>query len=378
MSQIVCDENLLKVVRRQVSELKESSTAQGPDSDINFVEEAVKGLFPLATRSEVKSAAQWLSSCLFGLGSLEDLISEEAVDDICINGPGVVWIDRGGVLQATDISITSEELQLFIERIVAPLGLRADRLAPLVDARLGDGSRVHITMPPVAVDGPYVAIRCFRKRRLNVSDFCDLAMIDLVTSLVSDKKNIVVSGATGVGKTSFVAALAGWFGPNERIATIEDTAELDLFHDHVVRLETRVANSEGIGAVSMRELVRASLRLRPDRIVVGEVRGGEAFDMVQALNTGHNGCLATIHANSSLDALNRLVSLCMLADSALTVELATRLVSGAVHCVIHLIRNADGSRVVAEIMDVSEQTVMVRERQGPPVDNQEFWSLHDD
>src|SRR5690606_32317729 len=220
-----------------------------------------------------------------------------------VNGPGPVWVERDGVLQRTPTVVDEAGVMLLIERIVAPLGRRVDRSSPSVHARLPDGSRVHAIVPPLAVDGPCLTIRRFRLRDVTVEHFTTPDVASLLRWAVAARCNVLVSGGTGAGKTTLLNALAGCLPGGERIVTVEDAAELRLRTDHVVRLEARPPSSEGTGAVSIRDLVREALRMRPDRIIVGEVRGPEALDMVQAMNTGHEGSLSTCHANSPVDAL---------------------------------------------------------------------------
>ena len=247
----------------------------------------VEGAAPLCTGTEVEILAEMVSQRLFGLGSIESLLADETVDEVMINGPGRVWIERFGSLEQTDLSIDDLTLRMVIERIVAPLGLRVDRTVPFVDARLPDGSRVHVAVPPLALDGPYVTIRCFADQPFTVDRYCAGPVAELLIEAVHRRASLLISGGTGSGKTSLLNALAGHISPSERIVTVEDAAELRLPGQHVIRLEARPPNAEGAGEVTVRTLVRNALRMRPDRIIVGEVRGAEALDMVQAMNTGH-------------------------------------------------------------------------------------------
>lgn len=324
------------------------------------VANVLRELDPLLDEQSLARYTAELFGELVGFGPLDALLDDSAINDICVNGPGPVFIERDGIMLRTDVLLSREQLDASIERILAPLGLRVDRLSPIVDARLPDGSRVHVTLAPLAVDGPYLAIRRFRQVPFILSDYCDLAMLELLVEAVTRKDNIVVCGGTGAGKTSFLNALAAWIPDDQRIATIEDTAELRMPQSNVVRLEARAANSEGVGAVSMRELLRASLRLRPDRLVVGEVRGAEAFDMVQALNTGHAGSMSSVHANSVMSAANRLATLCVLAESDLPHAVALDLVHEAVQLYVHVRRLTDGRRVVDQVWNVGDESLYVR------------------
>jgi pilus assembly protein CpaF len=270
-----------------------------------------------------------------------------------VNGPRRVFVERAGRIEAIDSEIDADAILRIVERVVAPLGLRLDRASPMVDARLADGSRLHAVLPPLAPDGPCLTIRRFAMRSVALADFgLDGAAVAFLETIVRAGWNVVVSGATSAGKTTCANALIHAIDPLERVVTIEETAELRLDQPHVVRLEARPANAEGAGAVSVRELVRASLRMRPDRLVVGEVRGAEAFDMLQALNTGHDGSVSTIHANSPADALARLETLVLLAGVALPLAAVRSQVSAAVDAIVQVARGAGGSRSVVSVAEV--------------------------
>jgi pilus assembly protein CpaF len=288
-----------------------------------------------------------------GLGVLESLLADGDVSDVMVNGPGPVWVERRGALEELPIRLDRVTIDLLVERIVGPLGLRVDRSSPLVDARLPDGSRVNIVVPPLAVDGPCITIRRFATRALSLADFCPPDVATLLAASVVARANILGSGGTGAGKTTLLNALAGHIPSGERLVTIEDTAELRLAQDHVVRLEARPANAEGAGAVSIRDLVRNALRMRPDRIVVGECRGGEALDMVQAMNTGHTGSLSTCHANGTVDALHRLETMVLLAGVPLPLAAVRDHVHAALDLVVQVARHGDGRRSVVEVAEVS-------------------------
>jgi pilus assembly protein CpaF len=272
-----------------------------------------------------------------------------------VNGPGPVWVERGGELVRTDIRLTRQAIDLLVERVTAPLGLRADRATPVVDARLADGSRVHVVLPPLAVDGPAVTIRRFGATAVRLGAFCSPDVERLLGRAMAVGYNLVVAGGTGAGKTTLLNALCGLLPASERVVTVEDAAELRLPGDHVVRLETRPATADGLAAVGVRELVRAALRMRPDRIVVGEVRGAEALDMVQAMNTGHGGCLSTCHANGPVDALRRIETMALLGDGrGVPLGAVRSQMAGAIDLVVHVVRTGGARRRVAGVAEVVE------------------------
>jgi pilus assembly protein CpaF len=293
-----------------------------------------------------------------GLGPLEDLLADPAVEEVMVNGPHQVYVERSGRIEAVEACFADEEeLRNAIERILAPLGRRVDELSPMVDARLADGSRVNAVIPPLAIDGPALSIRRFGVSRPGPRELVELgtlteAQLERLEKAVSDRRSVLVSGGTGSGKTTLLNALSGFVSPGERLVTIEDAAELHLRGRHVVRLESRPAGVEGRGEVTIRDLLRNALRMRPDRIVIGEVRGAEALDLLTALNTGHRGALSTVHANSPADALARLETLALMAGLGLPHEAIAAQVRRGIDLVIHLERQADGSRRVTEIADV--------------------------
>jgi pilus assembly protein CpaF len=274
------------------------------------------------------------------------------------NGPDRVFVERGGLIEATAIAFADEEeLRNAIERILAPLGRRVDELSPMVDARLADGSRVNVVIPPLAIDGPAVSIRRFGAERPGPDRLVELGTLDLgqvarLEAAVRQRRSILVSGGTGSGKTTLLNALSSFVGSEERVVTIEDAAELRLQQPHVVRLESRPAGVEGRGEVTIRDLLRNALRMRPDRIVIGEVRGAEALDLLTALNTGHDGALSTVHANSPRDAIARLETLALMAGVGLPHEAIAEQVRRGIDLVVHLRRLPDGSRRVTEILEV--------------------------
>ena len=294
-----------------------------------------------------------------GLGILESLLSDDSVTEIMVNGAQDIFVERDGQSRRSPLAFSSEKaLMGVIERIVSPIGRRVDESSPLCDARLKDGSRVNIVIRPVALKGPTISIRKFAKRRLQVEDFVkfgslDGAMVGFLRVCVEQKKNIVISGGTGSGKTTLLNIISNLTPPFERIVTIEDAAELKLYHDNLVTLEARPANVEGRGHISIRDLVKNALRMRPDRIVVGECRGGEALDMLQAMNTGHDGSLTTAHANSPRDMLARLETMVLMAGMDLPVAAIREQVSSAVQIIVQQTRFACGSRKVTSITEIT-------------------------
>lgn len=296
---------------------------------------------------------------LFGLGPLEALLSDPTVSDILVNRADQVYVEREGRLEPCPLVFKDDQhLLRIIERIVSSVGRRIDESSPMVDARLADGSRVNAVIPPLALDGPVLSIRRFRTDRLGARDLVERQsltqpMLDFLRGAVAARLNILVSGGTGAGKTTFLNVLSGFISDRERIVTIEDAAELMLRQRHVVRLETRPANIEGKGAVHQRQLVINALRMRPDRIVVGEVRGEEALDMLQAMNTGHDGSLTTIHANSTRDALYRLDTMVAMANLNIPEKAIRQQVASAINLVVQLMRFSDGRRRVTAISEIT-------------------------
>ncbi len=296
---------------------------------------------------------------LFGLGPLEALLKDPTVSDILVNRFNQVFVEREGRLEESPVSFRDDKhMMQIIERIVSSVGRRIDESSPMVDARLADGSRVNAVIPPLALDGPVLSIRRFRTDRLGAIDMVDRQtltrpMLDFLISAVACRLNIVVCGGTGAGKTTFLNVLSGFVSENERVITIEDAAELMLRQRHVVRLETRPPNIEGKGAVKQRDLVTNALRMRPDRIIVGEVRGAEALDMLQAMNTGHDGSLTTIHANSPRDALYRLDTMVAMASLSLPERAVRQQIASAVDLIVQLTRLSDGTRKVTAISEIT-------------------------
>jgi pilus assembly protein CpaF len=296
---------------------------------------------------------------LFGLGPLEALLRDPTVSDILVNRADQVYVERNGRLETTDTVFRNDRhLLQIIERIVSAVGRRIDESSPMVDARLADGSRVNAIIPPLALDGPTLSIRRFRKDKLGAQDLVDRQsmtqpMLDFLAATVGCRCNIIVSGGTGAGKTTLLNVLSGFISEDERIVTIEDAAELTLRQRHVVRLETRPANIEGKGEVRQRQLMINALRMRPDRIVVGEVRGEEALDMLQAMNTGHDGSLTTVHANTPRDALYRLDTMVAMANVNLPDRAVRQQVASAVHLIIQVTRLSDGARRITAISELT-------------------------
>jgi pilus assembly protein CpaF len=308
-------------------------------------------LLPEPRRSEVVEA---LAHDVSGLGALEPLLADPSVGEVMVNGPGRVYVERHGRIERVPLDLDAPAIVRVVERVIAPLGLRLDRASPMVDARLPDGSRLHAVIPPLAIDGPCVTIRRFRVDAVPIDAFgVSPAPAAFLRWAVSAGWNIVVSGGTSAGKTTLLNALAAEIPVDARVVTIEETAELRLPIPHVVRLEARPPNAEGAGAVTVRELVRTALRMRPDRLVVGEVRGAEALDLLQALNTGHDGSLSTVHANGPVAAVRRLESLALLAGVGLSLEAIRGQIEMSVDAVVHVSRTSDGARRVVAIAELA-------------------------
>ena len=316
---------------------------------------------PLVTDVAASRVLDELVAEVDGLGPLQPLLADPTISEIMVNGPHRVFVERDGRIEAVECDIDADAIVRITERVIAPLGLRLDRASPMVDARLTDGSRLHAVLPPLAPNGPCVTIRRFATRSVTLADFgLDGPSVAFLETMVRAGWNVVVSGATSAGKTTCANALAQAIDPAERVVTIEETAELRLGRPHVVRLESRPANAEGAGAVSVRELVRAALRMRPDRLVVGEVRGGEAFDLLQALNTGHDGSVSTVHANSPVDALARLETLVLLAGVALPLGAVRSQLSSAVDAIVQVARGESGAREVVAVAEVGTGALTAR------------------
>jgi len=328
----------------------------GPDRDHTVrirLAELIRDEEPLLPVSHFERVLAELTDEVAGLGPLEPFLADPAVTELMLNGPGRAYVERAGRIEPVDLVLDAAGIVRVVERIVAPLGLRLDRSSPMVDARLPDGSRLHAVIPPLAIDGPCVTIRRFGARVVPLAAFgLDGASEHFLRWAVSAGWNLLVAGGTSTGKTTLLNALSSAIPDGERIVTIEETAELRLAQPHVVRLEARPPNAEGAGGVSVRDLVRTSLRMRPDRLVVGEVRGGEALDMLQALNTGHDGSLSTVHANRGADVLTRLETLVLLGNSGLSLPAVRGQIGAALDGVVFVARTAHGRRVeqISEIV----------------------------
>ncbi len=313
---------------------------------------------PLSVVERDRMAREVLDE-LFGLGPLEPLLQDPTVNDILVNTHSTVYVERAGILERTSVAFKDNaHLMHIIDKIVSAVGRRIDESSPMVDARLADGSRVNVIIPPLAVDGPLLSIRRFGSTPLTEDDLIanralTPQMLDVLKSAVRARLNIVVSGGTGAGKTTFLNVLSGFISDRERIVTIEDSAELRLKQAHVVRLECRPPNVEGKGAIRQRELVINALRMRPDRIVLGEVRGEEALDMLQAMNTGHDGSVTTVHANSPRDALSRIETMSLMGDLMLPDKAIRAQIASAVNVIIQISRMSDGSRRVTHVTEVT-------------------------
>jgi pilus assembly protein CpaF len=317
-----------------------------------FVADLVRTEAPLLGRAAIADVVDRVLGEVAGMGCLDPFLADPDVTEIMVNGPGPVWVERAGQLERTSVVVTEREVAHLIEKAVSPLGLRVDRSSPLVDARLPDGSRVNAVVPPLAVDGPCLTIRRFGVVPIPLARLAPDGVGSLLAWAVAARRNIVVSGGTGAGKTTLLNALAVHLGRRERLITVEDVAELRLPHEHVVRLEARPANADGAGRVDIRDLVRNALRMRPDRLLVGEVRGPEALDMVQAMNTGHEGSLSTCHANSPADALARLETMILMGEVGLPLPAVRDQIVSAVDLVVQVGRRGGGARAVLEVAEV--------------------------
>ena len=313
----------------------------------------------LLNRTERERLVEEVLDETFGLGPLELLLKDPTISDILINGPKNVYVERRGKMEKTAVAFRdNNHLMQIIDRIVSKVGRRVDEVCPMVDARLQDGSRVNAIIPPLAIDGPSLSIRRFGREPVTARQMIENltlteSMLELLSAMVKGRLNILVSGGTGAGKTTLLNVLSGYIPNSDRIVTIEDAAELQLKQEHVVRLETRPPNIEGKGAVRQRQLVINSLRMRPDRIVVGEVRGEEAFDMLQAMNTGHEGSLTTVHANSPRDAMARVENMVSMANLNIPERAVRHQIASAVHAVVQIARLSDGTRKVITVSEIT-------------------------
>ena len=310
------------------------------------------------TRVERQRMLDQIVDEILGFGPIQPLLNDDTITEVMVNGPFRVYVERKGKLQLSDVTFQSDEhVMRVIERIIAPIGRRVDESKPYEDARLPDGSRVNIIIPPLALNGPVVTIRKFPKYRIQVQDYVKFGtateeMMEFLRACVEARLNMFISGGTGSGKTTLLNIMSGFIPEDERIITIEDAAELRLVQDHVVRLESRAANIEGKGAVTIMDLVKNSLRMRPERIVVGEIRGGEALSMLQAMNTGHDGSLSTGHANAPRDMLSRIETMCLMAGIDLPSRAIKEQIASALDVIVHISRLKDGSRKITHVTEV--------------------------
>lgn len=365
----------LNLKKLAISGISEEALAQKAETTISEIVSQLN--IPLPPSVPVEVLKKELFQEAVGLGPLEYLTAMDDITEIMVNGPNNVYVERKGELYRTDTAFADDQQVIAaIERIVSPLGRRIDESSPMVDARLPDGSRVNAIIPPLSLEGPSITIRKFSRKPLEAADLIRFGSIspEIVHFLdvcVKVRKNILISGGTGSGKTTLLNVLSSFLPNRERIITVEDAAELQLHQEHLVRLESRPPNVEGRGEISIRDLVRNCLRMRPDRIVVGECRGGEALDMLQAMNTGHDGSLTTIHANSPRDALARLETLVLMAGFDLPLRAIREQIASAIHIIVQISRERDGSR---KVMKVSEITKM----EGDVITLQDIFEFHQD
>lgn len=358
------DQTVLHDLREQVLARVDPTAVGGLDANqlSALIEDLIariadERLIPLNRFDQVNLALAIVDDIL-GLGPLEPLVSDPTISDILINGPDSVFIEQGGKLIPSDVRFRDEAHVLFIaQRIAADVGRRVDESSPMLDARLKDGSRVNVLLQPLAVNGPYISIRKFSRKLANLETLqrngsISEAMIEGLGLIAASRLNVIISGGTGAGKTTLLNAMSYSIDPAERVATIEDVAEIQFNQPHVLTMETRPPNIEGKGEILARDLVRNALRMRPDRIIVGEVRGGEAFDMMQAMNTGHNGSMTTIHANSAFDAVHRIESMMQMAETNLPLSVIRSQIFSAIDLVVHIERMRDGVRRVTAINQI--------------------------
>jgi len=352
-----------RVQDRLINELNPQIDLSNPAKVRKQVEEIFNAILDsesiVLSRSERQRLFESITADIIGLGPIEPLLADDEVSEIMVNGPKQVYVEKKGKLIKTDITFTDDEhVMRIIDRIVAPLGRRVDESSPMVDARLKDGSRVNVVIRPLALNGPTITIRKFRKDKLTVQDLVRFGsmsqdMADFLAACVQARLNIVVAGGTGSGKTTLLNVLSSFIPEDERIITVENAAELQLRQDHVVTLESRPPNVEGKGEVTIRDLVINCLRMRPERIIVGECRGGETLDMLQAMNTGHDGSMTTIHANTPRDAVSRIETMCLMAGMDLPARAIREQIASAIHVFVQQSRLKDGSRKVTQITEVA-------------------------
>ncbi|WP_322512036.1 CpaF family protein [Chloroflexus sp.] len=352
-----------RVQDRLINELNPQLDLNNPAKVRKQVEEIFNAILDsesiVLSRTERQRLFESITADIIGLGPIEPLLADEEVSEIMVNGPKQVYIEKKGKLIKTDITFADDDhVMRIIDRIVAPLGRRVDESSPMVDARLKDGSRVNVVIRPLALNGPTITIRKFRKDKLTVQDLVRFGsmsqdMADFLAACVKARLNIVVAGGTGSGKTTLLNVLSSFIPEDERIITVENAAELQLRQDHVVTLESRPPNVEGKGEVTIRDLVINCLRMRPERIIVGECRGGETLDMLQAMNTGHDGSMTTIHANTPRDAISRIETMCLMAGMDLPARAIREQIASAIHVFVQQSRLKDGSRKVTQITEVA-------------------------
>jgi pilus assembly protein CpaF len=353
------DIHRILISRLDLEKLSRVNSTQARQAVAGVVKEIIaEQKVPLSMNEQQKIQSDLLDE-VFGLGPLEPLLRDPTISDVLVNGKDRVFIERGGVLERTDTTFRDDRhLMQIIDRIVSRVGRRVDESSPMVDARLPDGSRVNAIIPPLALDGPTLSIRRFGTGPVAANQLVELKsvsveMIEMLAAAVRSRISILVSGGTGAGKTTFLNILSQYIPKNERLVTIEDAAELQLAQENIVRLETRPPNIEGVGAIRQRQLLINSLRMRPDRIIIGEVRGEEAFDMLQAMNTGHEGSMTTVHANSPRDALSRLESMVAMTNLNLPERTVRQQIASAISIVVQVSRLSDGTRKVVSISEIT-------------------------
>jgi len=370
IQQVKADLHRKVLDRLDLEKLGKTSGDSARDEVLVVIRAVVNGeVVPLSFAERERLSREILDE-IFGLGPLEQLLKDTNVSDILVNRFDRVYVEKAGKLELTSLAFKDNtHLMQIIERIVSRVGRRVDESSPMVDARLADGSRVNAIIPPLALDGPCLSIRRFGRepvtaRQMIENQTLNESMLELLSALVKGRLNLIVSGGTGAGKTSLLNVLSGYIPNAERVVTIEDAAELQLKQENIVRLETRPPNIEGKGAVRQRQLVINSLRMRPDRIVVGEVRGEEAFDMLQAMNTGHEGSLTTVHANSPRDAMARIENMVSMANLNIPERAVRQQISSAIHAVIQIARLSDGTRkviTISEITGLAEESIAMQD-----------------
>ncbi len=358
-----------RLIERKI-QLRLGEMEEGRRTILPILEEVLAEEGVIITRRDKERLLNMVAADILGYGPIQPLLDDPDITEVMVNGPYQIYVERKGKLMKAPVKFVDDDhVMRIIERIVAPLGRRVDESSPMVDARLPDGSRVNIIIPPLALNGPCITIRKFFRRRLTMDDLIRFGSVTpefakFAEAAVKARLNIIVSGGTGSGKTTLLNILSGFIPNDERIVTIEDAAELQLQQEHVVRLESRPPNIEGKGAIRIRDLVINALRMRPDRIVVGEVRGGEALDMLQAMNTGHDGSLTTLHSNGPRDTLARLETMVLMAGMDLPLRAIRQQISSAVDLIIHISRLRDGSRkvvAVTEVLGMEGDTILLQD-----------------